>query len=90
VTILLLIVQAHQDGRPAWSVGVTLAGAGVGGVGGAVPAPRLARGRAPESVFVAGLWAWALALTPMAVTSDPVVMAVCWCGGAGWPRSGWG
>ncbi|WP_307794128.1 MFS transporter, partial [Actinacidiphila bryophytorum] len=34
VTILLLIVQSHQDGRPAWSVGVTLAGAGVGGVAG--------------------------------------------------------
>ncbi|CAG7657869.1 MFS transporter [Actinacidiphila bryophytorum] len=31
-------------------------------------------------MFVAGLWAWALVLTPMAFTSDPVVMAVSWSG----------
>lgn len=80
ITILLLIVQSHQEGRPAWVLGVVLSSAGVGGVIGAALAPRLTRAFAPGPVFVAGLWAWALVLTPMALTSYPVVMAVSWCG----------
>lgn len=78
ITILLLIVRSHQEGRPAWVVGFVLSSAGVGGVIGAALAPRLTKAFAPGPVFVAGLWAWALALTPMALTSYPIVMAVCW------------
>ncbi|MDH6132386.1 MFS family permease [Kitasatospora sp. MAA4] len=80
VTILLLMVESRQEGRPEWVVGIILASAGAGGVVGAALAPRITRSFAPRRVFVAGLWLWAATLLPMALTANPVVLTLSWCG----------
>ncbi|MGF1425951.1 MFS transporter [Kitasatospora sp. LaBMicrA B282] len=83
VTILLLIVQSRQEGRPTWLLGIILSSAGAGGILGAALAPRITRAFGPNRAFVIGLWLWALALTPMALTGNPVVLTVSWCGVGG-------
>ncbi|MEU0936037.1 MFS transporter [Embleya sp. NPDC005971] len=79
VTILLLIVQAQQERWPGWVIGVVLAAAGVGGTLGAVAAPWITRRFSPYSVYPVALWAWVVALLPMALTTNPFILAVAWC-----------
>ena len=77
--ILLIILDIEDSGRPSWTVGVVLAAAGVGGLLGSFAAPRLIRRYSAPTVYAAALWAWAALLLPIAVSSDPYVLALAWC-----------
>ncbi|WP_067477597.1 MFS transporter [Nocardia amamiensis] len=80
IVILLLIVEIEHAGRPVWTVGVVLGAAGVGGILGSFAASWLTGRFTAQRVYRGSLWAWAALLLPMALTSNPVVLGVCWFG----------
>jgi MFS family permease len=77
--ILLIILELKDSGRPSWTVGVVLAAAGAGGLGGSFAASPLIRRYSPPTVYVGALWVWAALLLPIALSSDPYVLAIAWC-----------
>lgn len=80
LVLLLILVELKNGGGPAWTVGVVLGAAGVGGVVGAAAAARLTTRFPPRNVYRGALWAWTALLVPMALSVDPFVLAACWCG----------
>jgi predicted MFS family arabinose efflux permease len=83
LVMLRVILQNHAAGRPAWLAGVVLAMAGVGGIAGAVAAPRMIQRMPPRVLYVRGCWVWAMLLSVMAADANPIVSAACWgCVGA--------
>ncbi|MEV6429075.1 MFS transporter [Nocardia sp. NPDC051463] len=80
VVILLLIFELSTTGGPAWTVGVVLGAAGVGGVLGSFAASGLTTRFSAHAVYRGSLWVWTALLVPIAVSSNPAIMAVSWCG----------
>ncbi|MFD0365414.1 MFS transporter [Nocardia sp. GCM10030253] len=80
VVILLLIFEIGTSGRPAWTVGVVLGAAGVGGILGSFAASGLTTRFSAHAVYRGSLWAWTALLVPIALSSNPAIMAVSWCG----------
>lgn len=78
--ILLILLQLKDGGRPSWTVGVVLAAAGAGGLCGSFAASRLIRRYLASTVYAGALWVWAVLLLPVALSSDPYVLAIAWCG----------
>jgi MFS family permease len=77
--ILLIILELEEGGRPSWTVGVVLAAAGAGGLGGSFAASPLIRRYTAPAVYAGALWVWAALLLPIALSSDPFVLAIAWC-----------
>ena len=67
---LLMIAIAHQEGVPAGQIGIMGAMLGVGGILGALVAPRLHRALRPHRAIVGVFWA-ITALIPVALVVDP-------------------
>jgi len=82
IVLLLILVELKAAGQPPWAAGVVLAAAGVGGVLGATIATRLTERVPARFVYLGALWAWTLLLVPVALTTNPIVLAICW-GGVG-------
>ena len=80
--ILLVLVVATRDDRPAWTVGVILAAAGVGGLLASLVTPRLERAFPARTLFLGCVWVWTLLLAMIALSTHPVVLAIAW-GGVG-------
>ncbi|WP_330231599.1 MFS transporter [Nocardia sp. NBC_00508] len=80
VVLLLIVVALTTGGYPTWTVGVVLASAGVGGLFGAAAAARLVARSGPRLVYRGALWAWTALLVPIALSTNPFVLAACWCG----------
>lgn len=80
IVMLLIMVELKDSGRPAWSIGVVLGAAGVGGIIGAAVASRLTAAFPAQRVYQGALWAWAVLLVPIAVSENPLVLAVSWGG----------
>ncbi|MCY1138450.1 MFS transporter [Actinoplanes sp. Pm04-4] len=80
--ILLVLVVATRDDRPAWTVGVVLAAAGVGGLLAALVTPRLSRRFPPRGLFLGCVWVWTGLLAMIAVSTHTVVLMIAW-GGVG-------
>ncbi|WP_067566597.1 MFS transporter [Nocardia acidivorans] len=78
VLILVITLSIKQSDQPTWTVGVVLGATGVGGLLSAVPAARLGNRLNPQIVLTASLWAWTLLAVPIAVTSNPIVLGLCW------------
>ncbi|WP_330252127.1 MFS transporter [Nocardia sp. NBC_00565] len=85
VVLLLILVELKRGGHPAWTVGVVLGTAGVGGVLGAAAASWVTRRIPPRLVYRGALWAWTALLVPIALSANTIVLAVCWgaIGGVG-------
>ncbi|MFI9415236.1 MFS transporter [Nocardia gamkensis] len=83
VVLLLIMVELKDSGHPAWTAGVVLGTAGVGGLLGATAAAWLTERFSPHQIFQGAFWAWTALLTPIAVSSNLLVLAVCWCGVGG-------
>ncbi|WP_406234273.1 MFS transporter [Nocardia sp. NBC_01009] len=80
VVILLLIFEIGTSGRPVWTVGVVLGAAGIGGILGSFAAARLTTRFSAHAVYRGSLWAWTALLLLIAISSNPAIMAVSWCG----------
>ncbi|WP_328404549.1 MFS transporter [Nocardia sp. NBC_00403] len=80
VLILLTTVKIRDAGHPAWVVGLVLGVTGLGGLFGAAPAAGLASRISPRIVLTGTLWTWVVLCVPIAVSSNPAVLAVCWMG----------
>ncbi|MEV6135504.1 MFS transporter [Nocardia sp. NPDC051990] len=76
VVILLLLLEIKIDGLPTWTVGLVLGAAGVGGLLGAGIAARLTTRSNARVVFGVSVWAWLVALVPIALSSNPYMMAL--------------
>ncbi|MCO8271208.1 MFS transporter [Actinoplanes sp. TRM 88003] len=80
--ILLVLVVATRDNRPAWTVGLVLAAAGVGGLLASLVIPSLERRFPPRGLFLTCVWSWTALLAMIALSTHPVVLAIAW-GGVG-------
>lgn len=77
-TLLLMVVLAKDDGTSSAAIGFLLATSGVGGVLGALIAPRVLQRLSPASIVRACVWSWLVLLAVVAVAHDPVVGLVAW------------
>ena len=86
--VLVLIVLAKGHGASSGTVGLMLAGSGVGGVAGALAAPWLQRRISPRAVVIGANWAWAVLFPLFAVLESPfalgAVFAACAFVGPAW------
>ncbi|MFB8005984.1 MFS transporter [Nocardia sp. NPDC056000] len=80
VLILLITLSVKHGGHATWTVGVVLGATGIGGLLSAVPAARFGNRLDPQRVLTASLWAWTLLAVPIAITSNPLVLGICWMG----------
>ncbi|MFI5541856.1 MFS transporter [Nocardia sp. NPDC051929] len=80
VVLLLILVELHSNRYPAWTTGLVLGAAGIGGILGAAAASWLTARISPRRLYRASLWAWTVLLVPMALSTNPSVLAACWCG----------
>lgn len=80
VVLLMILVDLKDSGRPAWTIGVVLGAAGVGGTLGATAATRLTRYFPSQRVYQGALWCWTALLIPTTLSDDPFVLAACWGG----------
>ncbi|MGY2033325.1 MFS transporter [Nocardia gipuzkoensis] len=82
IVLLLILVELQTTGHAAWTTGVVLSAAGVGGILGAVGVSWFTARWSARLVYRAALWAWTVLLLPIALSDNPIVLAVCW-GGVG-------
>ncbi|NUS42567.1 MAG: MFS transporter [Mycobacteriaceae bacterium] len=80
VVILAMLVDLTGAGRPAWTAGMVLGAAGVGGLLGSAASPWLSTRVGAVAVYRGALCVWSALLLPIAVSTDPSVLALCWCG----------
>ncbi|WP_169811367.1 MFS transporter [Nocardia anaemiae] len=83
VVLLLILLDLHNGDYPSWTVGVVLGAAGVGGIAGAAVASWLSTRFPSRRVYKGALWAWTVLLAPIALSTNPFVLAACWCGVGG-------
>jgi predicted MFS family arabinose efflux permease len=77
--VLLVIVAAREGGASGALVGALLALGGVGGIAGAVAAPRLQRAVAIKTIVVGAIWFWAILLLVLAAVSSPIALGLVFC-----------
>ena len=74
--LLMLIVVATEHGASSAEIGLMLAGAGIGGLLGALSA-RFFQARFPAKLIVIGVnWLWAALLLPVIFVTSPVALGV--------------
>lgn len=73
---LALIVRAQDLGASPSMIGLMFAFYGVGGIAGAIAAPRLATVLRGPSVLTASMWFWAVGTGLMTIAPDPVALGV--------------
>ncbi|WP_454196370.1 MFS transporter [Nocardia sp. Marseille-Q1738] len=83
VGLLLIMVELEGGDGAAWTIGVVLGAAGVGGIIGSAVAGKLVKRFGRSRVYRSALWAWTALLLPISLSSDPVVLAVAWFGVGG-------
>ncbi|MET9489834.1 MFS transporter [Nocardia sp. NPDC006630] len=80
VFILLITVEVKDSGHPTWTIGMVLGATGLGGLFAAAPSAGLAGRINPRTALTLMLWVWVVLCTIMVITSNPVLLAVCWMG----------
>ncbi|MEV5836558.1 MFS transporter [Nocardia sp. NPDC052112] len=80
VVLLLILVELKTTGQPAWTAGVVLGMSGVGGLLGAAMGTWITSRFTAERAYRAVLWLQAALLAPIAYSTNPIVLALCWCG----------
>lgn len=78
--VLVLIVIATDNGASSAVIGVMLAGAGIGGVLGALAAPWLQRRISGRLVVIGANWVWAVLVAPVAFIDNPYVLGILFAG----------
>jgi predicted MFS family arabinose efflux permease len=72
--VLVVIVIAKDNGASSATIGVMLAGFGLGGVLGSLAAPWLQRRISGRAVVIGANWVWAVLVAPVAVVDNPYVL----------------
>jgi predicted MFS family arabinose efflux permease len=79
--VLVLIVAAREQGASGTMIGVMLAGAGVGGLLGALAAPVIQKRIPAKTIVIGANWLWTLLLPPMAlVSTTPLALGALFAG----------
>lgn len=78
--ILLITVEVKDSGHPTWTIGVVLGATGLGGLLAAAPSAGLVGRINPRIALTLMLWVWVVLCALMVISSNPVVLAVCWMG----------
>src|SRR5262249_57603721 len=71
---LLVIVIAREQGASSTTIGLLLAGFGVGGVVGSLAAPWFRRRLPMKAIVIGANWVWALALPGIGIADNLVVL----------------
>ncbi|MEU2042012.1 MFS transporter [Nocardia niwae] len=82
IVLLLILFELQTAGHAAWTAGVVLSAAGIGGILGAAGARWFTARWSARRIYRTGLWVWAGLLLPIAASDNPILLAVCW-GGVG-------
>ncbi|UGT67768.1 MFS transporter [Nocardia gipuzkoensis] len=82
IVLLLILFELQTTGHAAWTAGVVLSSAGIGGILGAACSHWFTARWSARWIYRAGLWGWTGLLLPIASSDNPIVLAVCW-GGVG-------
>ncbi|WP_327114635.1 MFS transporter [Nocardia sp. NBC_01730] len=80
VVLLLILVELKTNGRPAWVAGVVLGMSGVGGMLGAVMGTWITARFSAERAYRGALWMWTALLVPIALSANPILLAMSWGG----------
>jgi MFS family permease len=80
--VLVLIVLAKDHGASSGTVGLMLAGSGVGGVAGSLAAPWLQRRISPRTVVIGANWVWAALFPLFAVLDRPLALGAVFAAAA--------
>ncbi|MEU7764495.1 MFS transporter [Nocardia sp. NPDC049190] len=78
VAILLIMVKLDDSDSPAWTIGIVLGAAGVGGIVGSAAATKLITWFGRARVYHGALWAYTALMLPVSLSSNPVVLAIAW------------
>ncbi|MEW2353170.1 MFS transporter [Spirillospora sp. NPDC029432] len=78
MVVLLLVVTAEERGISSSLTGLFLAASGVGGLVGALVAPRMLRRYGPPVIVVGCVWSWLLLVGVVAVADHPMIGLVAW------------
>ncbi|GAA3954058.1 MFS transporter [Actinomadura viridis] len=76
--VLLLIVSAQERGISSSLIGLFLSATGIGGLAGALAAPRALRRRTPRRIVVRCVWIWLALVSVVAVAGHPIVGLIAW------------
>ena len=76
--VLVVIVLAQHQGASPTVVGLILAGAGAGGVAGALVAPAVQRRVSARAVVIGCNWVWAALVPLFAVAPNPLALGLIW------------
>lgn len=76
--VLLLVVAAESRGMSSPVTGLFLAASGVGGLVGALIAPRMLQWCTPRAVVVGCVWSWLVLVGVVAVADHPMIGLVAW------------
>jgi predicted MFS family arabinose efflux permease len=80
--VLVVIVLAQDRGASSAEVGLILAGAGLGGVAGAVIAPAVQRRVSARWVVIGCNWVWAALMPLFAVAPNALALGLIWVAAA--------
>jgi predicted MFS family arabinose efflux permease len=75
---LLLIVQADREIASGSKIGILFAASGLGGVLGALAAPRILRRRKPTRMVLVCVWGWVAMTATMMIWDRPLVGLAAW------------
>jgi predicted MFS family arabinose efflux permease len=76
--VLVVIVLAQHRGASSTAVGLILAGAGAGGVAGALVAPAVQRRVSARTVVIGCNWVWAALVPLFAVAPNALALGAIW------------
>lgn len=77
---LLLVVIAKQENLPSLMIGILLAASGIGGVLGALVAPRALHAIRPSRMVIICVWGWLMLVAAIAISEDKTVILLAWAG----------
>ncbi|MBO0880903.1 MAG: MFS transporter [Mycobacterium sp.] len=80
VVLLLIMLEIRDAGRSPTAVGLVLGATGLGGILAVLAAAWLANRVSARALFVWSQWALTVLLVPIALHTNPVLLALCWMG----------
>jgi MFS family permease len=76
--VLLLVVLAEQEGLSSSLIGLLLAASGLGGLLGAIAAPRVLHKLRPKAIVIGCVWGWLPLAIVVAVSHQPIIGLMAW------------
>jgi MFS family permease len=77
--VLVLIVRAKEIGASPGTIGIMLAGVGLGGLAGSLAASWVQRHVPAKTIVIGANWVWAALMPLLALFGSPWLLGATWC-----------